>query len=121
VTGVALPPDFTTFWNQALQRGLKPEVASIGKVLLFPAAVQPLGPKWQQSILRSLMVDPSPPSSRRSMACQPNTWLMPINTPAANHGRGVRQRLPKRRDTTKPAIFDLYQQVADVVSPPAVC
>jgi len=27
------------------------------------------------------------------------------------------QRAPTRRDTTKPTIFDLYQQVADIVSP----
>ena len=28
ITGVVLPPDFTTFWNQALQQGLKPKIAS---------------------------------------------------------------------------------------------
>src|SRR5262252_1169954 len=43
ITGVVLPPDFTTFWNQALQQGLKPMVASIGKALLFPVAVEALG------------------------------------------------------------------------------
>src|SRR5215468_5794990 len=43
MTGVVLPPDFTTFWNQALQQGLKPKVASIGKALLFPVAVEALG------------------------------------------------------------------------------
>jgi hypothetical protein len=29
----------------------------------------------------------------------------------------TRQRAPTRRDTAKPTIFDLYQQVADIVSP----
>jgi hypothetical protein len=24
ITGVVLPPDFTTFWKQALQQGFKP-------------------------------------------------------------------------------------------------
>jgi branched-chain amino acid transport system substrate-binding protein len=43
MTGVVLPPDFTTFWNQAQQQGLKPKVASIGKALLFPVAVEALG------------------------------------------------------------------------------
>jgi branched-chain amino acid transport system substrate-binding protein len=43
VTGVVLPPDFTTFWNQAAQQGLKPKAASIGKALLFPVAVEALG------------------------------------------------------------------------------
>ncbi len=43
VTGVVLPPDFTTFWNQATQQGFKPKIASVGKALLFPVAVEALG------------------------------------------------------------------------------
>src|SRR5471032_2240249 len=43
VTGVVLPPDFTTFWKQSLQQGFKPMVASIGKAILFPVAVEALG------------------------------------------------------------------------------
>src|SRR5499433_1611319 len=43
ITGVVLPPDFTTFWKQALQQGLKPKAASIGKAILFPVAVEALG------------------------------------------------------------------------------
>jgi branched-chain amino acid transport system substrate-binding protein len=43
VTGVVLPPDFTTFWNQARQQGFRPKVASVGKALLFPVAVEALG------------------------------------------------------------------------------
>jgi branched-chain amino acid transport system substrate-binding protein len=43
ITGVVLPPDFTTFWNQALQQGFKPKAASIGKAILFPVAVEALG------------------------------------------------------------------------------
>lgn len=43
ITGVVLPPDFTTFWKQSLQQGFKPKVASIGKALLFPVAVEALG------------------------------------------------------------------------------
>src|ERR1700728_2178558 len=43
ITGVVLPPDFTTFWNQAQQQGLKPKAASIGKAILFPGAVEALG------------------------------------------------------------------------------
>ena len=45
VTGVVLPPDFTTFWNQASQQGFKPKAASIGKAILFPVAVEALGDK----------------------------------------------------------------------------
>jgi branched-chain amino acid transport system substrate-binding protein len=43
VTGVVLPPDFTTFWKQALQQGFKPKVASVGKAILFPVSVEALG------------------------------------------------------------------------------
>ncbi|MBB4187748.1 branched-chain amino acid transport system substrate-binding protein [Sinorhizobium terangae] len=43
VTGVVIPPDFTTFWNQAKQQGFAPKIASIGKALLFPQAVEALG------------------------------------------------------------------------------
>ena len=31
VTGVVIPPDFTTFWNQAQQKGLKPKVVSVAR------------------------------------------------------------------------------------------
>ena len=43
VTGVVIPPDFTTFWNQAQQKGFKPKVISVAKALLFPTTVQALG------------------------------------------------------------------------------
>lgn len=43
VTGVPIPPDWTTFWKQASQQGFKPKIASIGKALLFPSAVEALG------------------------------------------------------------------------------
>ncbi|RST84568.1 twin-arginine translocation signal domain-containing protein [Aquibium carbonis] len=43
ITGVMIPPDFTTFWNQARQQGFAPKVASIGKAILFPQAVEALG------------------------------------------------------------------------------
>jgi len=43
LVGVPIPPDFTTFWKQAAQQGLKPKVATIGKALLFPSSVEALG------------------------------------------------------------------------------
>jgi branched-chain amino acid transport system substrate-binding protein len=43
VTGVVIPPDFKTFWTQAAQQGYKPKIASVGKALLFPAAVEAIG------------------------------------------------------------------------------
>jgi branched-chain amino acid transport system substrate-binding protein len=44
VTGVVIPPDFTTFWTQANQQGFRPKVASVAKALLFPSSVEALGP-----------------------------------------------------------------------------
>ena len=43
ITGVMIPPDFTTFWTQARQQGFRPKVASIGKAILFPSTVETLG------------------------------------------------------------------------------
>jgi branched-chain amino acid transport system substrate-binding protein len=43
ITGVMIPPDFKTFWTQARQQGFKPRIASVGKALLFPAAVEAIG------------------------------------------------------------------------------
>lgn len=45
--GVPIPPDFTTFWNQAVQQGYHPKVATIGKALLFPSSVEALGTNGQ--------------------------------------------------------------------------
>jgi branched-chain amino acid transport system substrate-binding protein len=39
-----LPPDFYIFWRQANQQGWKPRLATVAKVLLFPADTVPLGP-----------------------------------------------------------------------------
>jgi branched-chain amino acid transport system substrate-binding protein len=43
VTGVPLPPDFVTFWKQALQQGFHPKVATIARALLFPSDIEALG------------------------------------------------------------------------------
>ena len=43
VTGVPIPPDWTTFWKQAAQQGFKPKIATVGKALLFPRSVEALG------------------------------------------------------------------------------
>ena len=43
ITGVLIPPDFTTFWNQLRQQGVKPKVVTVAKALLFPQSVETLG------------------------------------------------------------------------------
>jgi branched-chain amino acid transport system substrate-binding protein len=45
VTGVVIPPDWTTFWTQSIQQGFRPKIASVGKALLFPSAIEALGDK----------------------------------------------------------------------------
>lgn len=44
MTGIPIPPDFTTFWTQAKQQGFNPKVVSVAKALLFPESVAALGP-----------------------------------------------------------------------------
>jgi branched-chain amino acid transport system substrate-binding protein len=39
-----LPPDFNIFWKQANRQGWKPRLATVAKVLLFPADLVALGP-----------------------------------------------------------------------------
>jgi branched-chain amino acid transport system substrate-binding protein len=38
-----LPPDFNTMWKQSAQQGFKPKLATVAKVLLFPADTIALG------------------------------------------------------------------------------
>lgn len=45
LTGVLPPPGFATFWSQAAQQGFRPKVVTIAKALLFPAAVESIGPR----------------------------------------------------------------------------
>ena len=43
VTGVVIPPDFTTFWTQAAQQGFAPKVVNVAKASEFPQAMAALG------------------------------------------------------------------------------
>jgi len=43
MTGIPIPPDFTTFWTQAKQQGYNPKLVSVAKALLFPESVAALG------------------------------------------------------------------------------
>lgn len=43
VTGIPIPPDFATFWQQASQQGFKPKLVTMAKAILFPSAVEALG------------------------------------------------------------------------------
>lgn len=43
VTGVIIPPDIATFWNQAKQQGYQPKAVTVAKAILFPQAVATMG------------------------------------------------------------------------------
>lgn len=43
VSGVMIPPDFTTFWTQAAQQGFHPKVVNVAKASEFPQAMEVLG------------------------------------------------------------------------------
>ncbi|MEM1401054.1 MAG: ABC transporter substrate-binding protein [Pseudomonadota bacterium] len=43
VSGVVIPPDFTTFWTQAAQQGFNPKVVNVAKASEFPQAMAALG------------------------------------------------------------------------------
>ena len=43
ICGNANPPDWTNFWKQAVQQGLRPKCVSVGKALLFPQTVEAIG------------------------------------------------------------------------------
>ena len=43
VSGVQIPPDFTTFWTQAAQQNFKPKVVNVAKASEFPQAMAALG------------------------------------------------------------------------------
>jgi branched-chain amino acid transport system substrate-binding protein len=42
-TCTPIPPDFQTFWKQAVQQGFKPKLATVAKVMLFPSEAEALG------------------------------------------------------------------------------
>jgi branched-chain amino acid transport system substrate-binding protein len=62
--GVPIPPDFTTFWKQAVQQGYQPEVATIGKAILFPSALEALG-KTGNNLSSEVWWSPSSPYSSK--------------------------------------------------------
>ncbi len=43
VTGVMIPPDWALAWRQCRQYGFTPKIATMGKAILFPSAVNAIG------------------------------------------------------------------------------
>ncbi len=40
---MVIPPDFTTYRNQAIQQGFSPKIVTVAKAILFPQSVEALG------------------------------------------------------------------------------
>lgn len=61
VTGVLVPPDWATCWRQMHQQGFIPKVATIGKAILFPSAVEALGGDLPNGLTSELWWSPFHP------------------------------------------------------------
>src|SRR6185503_18737060 len=61
VTGVPIPPDWAACWRQCTQSGFKPKIASIGKAILFPAAVEAIGGNLAEGLSSEIWWSPAHP------------------------------------------------------------
>jgi branched-chain amino acid transport system substrate-binding protein len=43
LVSIMVPPDFITFWKQAVQQGYQPKVATVAKAIEFPSVVEAMG------------------------------------------------------------------------------
>jgi branched-chain amino acid transport system substrate-binding protein len=85
-----LPPDFNRFWRQANRQGWKPRLATVAKVLLFPADTVALGPLvnniatdswWGPYLETRSSLDPTLTSKKLSDTFQAQTgkqWVQSI-------------------------------------------
>ncbi len=72
LTGVPIPPDWATCWRQCHQQGFVPKFATIGKALLFPAAVEAIGGNLPNGLTTEVWWTPLHPfkSSLTGATCQ---------------------------------------------------
>ena len=54
VTGVLIPPDFSTFWRQSRQMGYLPKIVTVGKAMDFPGDAAALGGNLAEGITLEL-------------------------------------------------------------------
>ena len=59
-TATPIPPDFQAFWRQAQQQGFRPKLATVAKVMLFPAEAEALG-KLSNNIATDVWWSPAHP------------------------------------------------------------
>jgi branched-chain amino acid transport system substrate-binding protein len=86
ITGVPIPPDWAACWRQCAQQGYRPKVASIGKAILFPAAVEAIGGELPAGLSSEVWWSPAHPfksslsgeSCTELAAAYPQQWSQPL-------------------------------------------
>jgi branched-chain amino acid transport system substrate-binding protein len=86
LTGVPIPPDWAACWRQCAQQGFKPKIASIGKAILFPAAVEALGDNLAEGLSSEIWWTPAHPfkssltgeTGAELAAGFPQQWSQPL-------------------------------------------
>lgn len=86
VTGVPIPPDWAACWRQCAQQGYKPKIASIGKAILFPAAVEALGGGLAEGLSSEVWWSPAHPfksslsgeTAAELAGAFPQQWSQPL-------------------------------------------
>ena len=103
VTGVMIPPDFSTFWSQAVQQKFHPKVVTVGKALLFPSMIESLGDRGD-GLTTEIWWSPNHPFSS-SLTGQSSKQLADDYTKATN------------KPWTQPIGFEhaLFEVAADVI------
>lgn len=79
LTGVPIPPDWATAWRQCHQQRFFPKIATVGKAVLFPAAVEAIGSNLPNGLSSEIWWTPMHPfkSSLNGMSCKElaGIWL----------------------------------------------
>ncbi|HEU4726865.1 MAG TPA: ABC transporter substrate-binding protein [Kofleriaceae bacterium] len=86
ITGVPIPPDWAACWRQCAQAGFKPKIASIGKAILFPAAVEAIGGSLPEGLSSEVWWSPAHPykssltgeSAGELAGAFPQQWSQPL-------------------------------------------
>jgi branched-chain amino acid transport system substrate-binding protein len=83
---VPIPPDWAAAWRQCIQHGFRPRIATIGKAVLFPAAVEAIGGDLSEGLSSEVWWSPEHPfkssltgESARDLAdAYPRQWTQPL-------------------------------------------
>ena len=99
VTGLFNPPEWASFVKQSAQMGFRPKVATIAKALLFPGAVQALGPSangmsteiWWTPLV-PLQIEPHRPDRAATRRQLRNGHKARVDAADRSYSRSVRSR-----------------------------